>query len=338
MNIGQIKLWAWAAAALLTLGLTWYVANFITHLDEMNKPVDQQRVRDVLGAVEPVKIKNDRSMTYDQAKRVINLVDWTGAPTVVAAPVATNVQPTEKPKVPVKRLLRITFLRFDTSDPQGSRVSVRYKPESGVTNPVVAPFGLYKVGDKLAAPLDTITVQKIEIDGVTFAFSEAGRDPEKLSCEEFDTKSSIVIVGPDGVIQEPPARGKIPRKEGEVFVPGRSTAMGPNTWVLGTEDVKEFDTRWQEILGNEIKTQQHRDPKTGRYDGIEIKSVLPGSIGARHGAQEGDIIKSINGTPVNSTNEAIQFVKTNKDNYSKWEVVVENRGKQRTVTYQSPGN
>ena len=51
--------------------------------------------------------------------------------------------------------------------------------------------------------------------------------------------------------------------------------------------------------------------------------------------KEGDVIKSINGQPVNSVQEAISFVKVNKDKYSTWEVVVENKGKQRTVTYES---
>jgi S1-C subfamily serine protease len=62
------------------------------------------------------------------------------------------------------------------------------------------------------------------------------------------------------------------------------------------------------------------------------------SIAERHGAKEGDVVKSINGHPVNTTNEAITFVKTNKDKYSSWEVVIENKGKTRTVTYESGGN
>jgi S1-C subfamily serine protease len=58
----------------------------------------------------------------------------------------------------------------------------------------------------------------------------------------------------------------------------------------------------------------------------------------RHGAQAGDVIKSINGHTVNSTQEAITYVKTNSNKYTTWEVVIENKGKTRTVTYQSPNN
>ena len=48
------------------------------------------------------------------------------------------------------------------------------------------------------------------------------------------------------------------------------------------------------------------------------------------------MIKSINGTPVTQLSEAITFVKNNKDKYSTWEVVVENRGQTRTVIYETP--
>lgn len=336
MNIGQIKLVAWGATGVMALGLAYYVAEFVRHQPELQKPVDKDRVLKVLQSVEPVRIKSDRSMTYAQAKQVLNAVDWTGAPKAVVVEVP-KVEVDTRPKiVPMERLVRITSVRYDASDPSGSRVSLRYKPESGVTAPGIAAFSLYKPGDKLAAPLDTVTVRAIEMDGVTFSFADESRAVEKLSCDEYDTKSAIVFVGPDGVVTSPTKAGTIPRIERDLPQPNRTVASGRNQYDLGTEDVKEIETRWQEIMGNEVRTAQHRDPKTGRYDGIEIQSVQPGSIAERHGAQAGDVVKSINGTAVNSTNEAIQFVKTNKDVYSKWEVVIENRGKTRTMTYYSP--
>jgi C-terminal processing protease CtpA/Prc len=141
-----------------------------------------------------------------------------------------------------------------------------------------------------------------------------------------------VIVGPDGVVKPP--RVEFTRKE-DIYRPGKTAQLGANRFRLGTEDVKEFGDRYTEILGREVETSRHQDPRTGKYDGIEIKSVKEGSIAARHGAQEGDVIKSINGHPVNSTQEAINFVKVNSNNYTTWEIVVENHGKTRTVTYES---
>jgi C-terminal processing protease CtpA/Prc len=64
--------------------------------------------------------------------------------------------------------------------------------------------------------------------------------------------------------------------------------------------------------------------------------VAVGSIAERHGAQEGDVIKSINGHPVTSVQEAITFAKNHANEYTVWKIVVENKGKSRTVIYESP--
>jgi hypothetical protein len=48
------------------------------------------------------------------------------------------------------------------------------------------------------------------------------------------------------------------------------------------------------------------------------------------------VIKSINGHAVSSAQEAIHFAKTNADRYNTWEVEVENMGRTRTITYESP--
>ena len=172
---------------------------------------------------------------------------------------------------------------------------------------------------------------------VVFAFDDEARDKESVSAAEFESNTAIVQVGPDGVVVSAPRVG-IPRVEGQAFVPGRTTMLGANRFVLGSEDMTYLNDNYAEVLAREVRTAQHRDPRTGKYDGIEIKEVSPGSVAARHGAQSGDVIKSINGQPVNSVQEAISFVKVNKDKYSSWEVVVENKGKQRTVTYESPNN
>ena len=64
--------------------------------------------------------------------------------------------------------------------------------------------------------------------------------------------------------------------------------------------------------------------------------VKPGSVASSHGLSNGDVVKSINGHPVTSKQEAITFVKNNKDVYDKWEVVVESKGRLKTLVYYSP--
>lgn len=338
MNIGQIKLWGWGVAAGLTLGLCWYVFDFMRTLDEKSQPPSPVLVKKVLESVAPAKVSSDKLFTYDQSKRLVALVDWTGAPKAEVAVVPIDDHPPPVVVTPVKKLVRVLFLKYDGSNPEGSRVAVRYRPEAGVTNGVVAACSLLKVHDTLAAPHQGIKIESINIDSVTFSFSDSARQAETLTTEEFDGKAVIVLVGPDGDVKVPAKSVTIPQNFNDRFIPNRTTSIGSNNFKLGTEDIETISKNYPQILGTEVQTAQHRDPRSGKYDGIEIKSIQPGSIAERHGAREGDIVKSINGHPVNSTSEAITYVKTNSGTTNTWQVVVENLGKQRTVTYHSPNN
>jgi hypothetical protein len=336
MNIGQIKLIAWTVAALLTLGLAYYVFDFVRHFEEKGRPPNPKDAQRILEGVQAPVVKSDDILTYDEAKRLIAQLDWTGAPKPVAAPVVDVPVVTTKPILPVSRLVTVLALQQDLSDPKLSQVALRYKPDAAVTDPALAAFSLLKEGDHLVAPNDYATIVSITADAVEFAFKDEKREHEKLTPKEFDAKSQIVIIGPDGVVQEPspltiPQAAKMPR-------PGKTTEISTNRYRLGADDMKEFSDRYQEILGKEVETSRHQDPRTGKYDGIEIKHVVPGSIADRHGAQDGDVVKSINGHAVNSTQEAIHYAQVNQNNTTTWEIVVENHGKTRTVTYESGSN
>ncbi len=313
MNIGQIKLIAWTAAGVLTLGLAFYVFDFVKHLEEKG-----------------------RSPNLDEAKRLIAVLDWTGAPKAVEQPKVIDNTPKVVPVLSVSRLVTVLALQQDLSDRALSQVALRYKPEAAVTDPALAAFSLLKEGDHLAPPNDYVHIVSITSDGVDFAFADDKRDHEKLSTKEFDAKSQIIVIGPDGIVQEPSPL-TIP-KGPDTLRPGKTAEISTNRFRLGGDDVKEFGNRYQEILGREVETSRHQDPRTGKYDGIEIKKVQANSIAERHGAQEGDVVKSINGHAVNSTQDAIHFVQVNQGNYTTWEVVIENHGKTRTVTYESGSN
>ena len=73
----------------------------------------------------------------------------------------------------------------------------------------------------------------------------------------------------------------------------------------------------------------------GKRSGVELTEVREGSIASRHGAQSGDVVISINGTPVNSQQEAIAFAKNNSERYSVWEVEVLRLGRIETIIYHS---
>ncbi len=336
MNIGQIKVVSWTAAALLTLGLGAYVWSFVSTLETRRALPDADVVRKQLSTVEAAPVKNDGQVKYEDVRRLFHDLNWTGAVQQVAQPVETTQTPREPEVVPVRDLVRVLWVQVDLGDKAGSSIFLKYKPKAQVENKGLGGFLLHE-GDTLARPHEGTKIESITTEGVTFSFANADRPKETLFPAEFDARAQIVQVGPDGIAM-PQTTSLIPRRVGKTIVPGKTTPLGSNRYMLGTEDLQLASDNYLDILSNDVRLNQHRDPRTGRYDGVEISDVSPGSFAERHGATKGDVVKSINGHAVNSTQEAINFVKMNKDKYTTWEVVIENKGKTRTVTYESPGN
>jgi hypothetical protein len=212
------------------------------------------------------------------------------------------------PVVAVKDVLRVLSIACDLSEPQRSFVQVRY-----VAAPDDPPASqVLRTGDALAQHPE-IVVASIDPGTVTFKFTDSSRAPEIVSCAEFDPKAAL--------------RG--------MEQPRHTTKIGPNRFWLGTEEVRQIRDGYADLLENEVQTRIHREPRSGRYDGIEILSIPPGRIVERHGFLDRDVVRSINGHPVVTTHEAISFVMANKDKCATWEVIVENKGKVRTLTFHS---
>lgn len=350
MNITQAKILSWMSAAVLAAGLSAYVVVFLREVKTKNVLPDPTRVQTVLDESKTVETKSEGLISYDVVKRLFHPscencvkdkncphLNWTGAVQVapVALPPGEEQAKPAAPVVAVKDLVRILMVKVDLAEAKESDVFLKYRPKAGVQNTGNPPGFLLRQGDHLAQPHDHVRIETITADGVVFAFEGDARDNETLGPDEFDVGAGIVQVGPDGVIL-PKARALIPHSTAPPFQPGTTTALGANHFVLGTTDMAYFNENYAEVLVQDVRTVRHQDPRTGKYDGIEIKEVAAGSIAERHGAQEGDVIKSINGHPVTSIQEAITFAKNNANEYTVWKIVVENKGKSRTVVYETP--
>ena len=239
--------------------------------------------------------------------------------------------PTGPPKqVPVSTLVKVLMVKTDTTDDAGSNCVLSYLPESKVNEP--EPVVKY-VGERLDGPHTGIIVHAIRGIEVEFAFDDEEREHELLVPEEFTGKAYIAKADGSKTI---PQGGPRAFPQAQRSAPPTSTHLvGPNTFRVGVEDAEDFNVRYDEIL-SQVRMRRWRDPATGKFAGIHLSSVPPGSFAARHGAQNGDIIKSINGNAVSSTQEAITFAKNNADQYDKWEIEVENKGRTRIVTYIPP--
>jgi len=349
MNIGQIKIISWSGAGILTLGLSFYVWDYVSHMTVRSQQPDPKKVKQVLEDVEPIKVKSDEVVAYTDIKRLFHTtcsecktnpncrhLNWTGKEKEKPAP-PTIVG--EAPKEKVDELVSVLMIKADMADRKNSSIFFKYKNKAmnkGLNNNGPAGGFLLREGEHLGAPYDTIRLDEITGAGAFFAFDGEKREREILAPGTFDVVGPVVV-GPDGAIM-PKATGLIPNTKEAPFSLTKTTKIGANTWQIGTDDKKYFEEHYTEELTRNVRTARHQDPRTGKYDGIEITGVTAGSAAAAHGAQEGDVIKSINGQSVSSVSEAVQYVKTHADQTNSWEVVVESKGMTKTVIYHSPAN
>jgi len=206
---------------------------------------------------------------------------------------------------------------------------VAYQPSAKVE--LKEPAVKY-VGDRLDGAHSDIVVHAIRGVEVEFAFDDAARPHEVLVPEEFAGRAVIGMANGQPVPEEQPfAFPKAASSRPTV----KTQLIGTLQYRVGTEDADYLAVNYDQVL-SEVRTRRWRDPTTGKFAGVQLSDVSTGSFAARHGAMEGDIIKSINGHPVTSQNEAVSFCKTNAELYDKWEIEVENQGRTRIVTYYPP--
>lgn len=350
MNIGQIKFVSWTTAGILTVGLSYYVWDYVSHMAARNQQPDPKHVKQVLEDVEPLKVKSDEVVAYGDIKRLFHTsclecktnpncrhLNWTGKEK--EKPVAKVDEHAEPPKVKVEELISVLMLKADMSDRQSSSIFFKYKNKAtnvGLTNNGPAGGFLLKEGEHLGAPYDKIRLDEITGAGAWFSFEGEQREREQLTPSSFDVSTVIVAVGPGGAIM-PKATGLIPKTTEKPYSSEHTFKRGENDFQIGRQDADYFAKNYQEELTRNLDTRRHQDPRTGKYDGIEITRVTAGSLAAQNGAEEGDVIKSINGQAVSSPAEAIHYVKTHSGETT-WEVVVDSHGVLKTVVYHSPSN
>jgi len=339
MSVTRLREIIWLVSCLLTAGLGWYVYGIVVVFNGAEPMYQKSEVERVLMDVADVSGPSRTLVEARLIEKTFFDFDWSGRPPVDVVEVPSVEPESAGPNyTPIEEILSVYFMQEDFAHPERSRAFVFYKSDSGVTGEAAELGEVLHPGDSLQTPHENVSVRSITIEeGMVFEFDDEERPVESLRTEEFDTQLVIPRVDPDsaqrpGVIAIPQGR------RGVAWRPTQTTQIGSDTYQIGSQDSADLAENYAHYLANEVRHRRHRDPQTGKFDGIEIQSVTSGSIAARHGAAEGDVIKSINGHPVTSVSEAITFVKNHEDEYSMWEVVISNRGVDRTVTYYSPSD
>ncbi len=337
MNLTTLKLLIWIAAlgALGYLGFFVYAWAIMGKQDELTRTrAPHEFMKRVLDEVPEPEPPRTTLVDYERVVATFHEMNWTGAeaPPPPPPPPPQAEEPTTRPKPVVAKLLRVLYVEVDTDAPADSLALIVYdNADLSRTHPGAVPL---KIGDRLHGAFSGVRVHAIQPEGLAFVVDDFEDDgPERVAIWS-PYGPGIVYVG-EGGAQLPSVVG-IPQAPLRIIGrPERTVERRPNTFVLGTQDVERFEADYLDILSNEVRHRQYRDPRTGKWEGVEVLHVEPGSAVAQHGVKTGDIVKSINGTSVNSVSQAISYVKNNQDLYTVWEVVVSNAGKDRTLIYES---
>ena len=106
---------------------------------------------------------------------------------------------------------------------------------------------------------------------------------------------------------------------------------GDNNFMIKRADLLKYTNDLSSIL-MQARAVPNREPGTGNINGFRLLDMQPGSIYEQLGLQRMDVIKSVDGTPVDSPAKAMELYNTLK-NSPKVSLQVERNGKTETMTY-----
>jgi len=335
MNVATLKSILFLVALALFGGLVYYAYDFKREQKALGskRPYwDEAYATSVLDNVARPETPKARIVDY---KAVVSpaflTLDWTGSPPSKVVEVApTTTGPVEKPKVVVKDLLSIQMVRVSNSDPGESSAIVVWKaPALKNANRTL------KIGRVLPSPFDSAVVKDIRPEGIEFVFTRDGQDNELVKVPSGADGLIVTVDGMDKIIRPVPRRTIQPLVATGNIWPDKTRLLAPDMFEVGSAELDEFGRDYARILTEDVRLETNLD-KNGKRSGLKIVEVKAGSLASSHGARTGDVIISINGESVSSEQQAISFVRRNSENTTTWQVVVENLGQQRTVTYNTP--
>ncbi len=106
---------------------------------------------------------------------------------------------------------------------------------------------------------------------------------------------------------------------------------GTNQFQIKRTDLLKYTNDLSSVL-MQARAVPNRDPNTGEINGFRILDMQPGSIYEQLGLQRMDVIKGVNGEPLDSVQKAMEFYNTFK-NGNQVKLRVDRGGKDDTFTY-----
>lgn len=106
---------------------------------------------------------------------------------------------------------------------------------------------------------------------------------------------------------------------------------GDNSFSIKRADLLKYTNDLSSIL-MQARAVPNREPGTGNINGFRLLDMQPGSIYEQLGLQRMDVIKGVDGTPVDSPAKAMELYNSLK-NSPKVTLQIERNGKNETMTY-----
>jgi len=342
MKSTRVVAFLWLLAALVGAWTVYRFVDFYLRKDEYLNPVSEKEVRDPLrekGAGAKARVQRNWN-DY----RNLHELNVTGK---MAPQRSERVKPPPPPTVgvsPVADLLRVIYVQFDGEDPTGTRpfsladftghfCFVQYK------DPALEKSAepLLTAGDRLPDPHGNVQVKAVLPNRVVFL---RGSEPdEELPVREFELAAEFVagVLSGAETSTRPATRPAAARGEGarKADWPEKTTEVKPNVWRLSQDDYEEFNAKGNEYVGTgEIHVIPHYRKGEGRPDGLRVQ-IRSGSALEGKGLRSGDILKSINGTPVHSKEQVIEYAQSHAELRS-FTLEVERLGRPLTLQYSLP--
>jgi general secretion pathway protein C len=108
-----------------------------------------------------------------------------------------------------------------------------------------------------------------------------------------------------------------------------------NNFSVSRADVKNQLNNYTSLLKT-ARAVPYTDPATGELVGFKVTNLQPGSLFQKLGIQPGDVIKGVNGEPINSVNRALEVfanLKGNIDDLDNVNIGVERNGSDQSLNY-----
>ena len=317
--------------------MAWNIQRF----PERARNVSTEKMEQVLNNTpEIVKSGSDSLVEYGQVRAAMIDWAWNAPPPPAVAEGRREEAPVQQAALTVDKLVKVLGYSVDVAEPANSKAILKYLPESKVRPPAREAGAQLKegtlklAGQRLDGPIDHIRIVSITSEGVEFGFDEDGAGDGDPAAGRLRPVAAPGLRGPlragRAGRRDPDPQARVHHAHGDH--PDRPEQV-PHRHRRRAADRRRLPAH---PLGRGAARAATATRPPAATTASSSSRSAPGSIAERHGAQTGDVIKSINGHPVTSQAEAINFVKTNAEMYDKWEVVVANLGQERTVTYYPP--